>query len=532
MSGDPQGLSQLLAPLSIREQAELALGLPPHERLQLLLHAPRPMRLVRALPDFDFYVTVREVGPADALPLCALASADQLHHLLDLESWRRDRFDPERSGAWVALFLEAGEPALRRFMKTADDALWMLLFQRWARATPVESPDDPDVHGFGATETGDEHGCIAPDGNYRFSPVIAEHVPALQRIAQLFFTEDPARYRRLLWGATYELPAEVEERALHWRESRIEEHGFPPREEALGVYAPPAGTREHPRPQAPEDPDALPAPRTPLLLPALRESALAGLAELPAETRERFLFELVALANHLLVADVADTGDPATHRAAMEKGLGYVTIALELRHAEGPAALASTLADVPLVELFREGYAPAVGLQARALRLPRGRFALDPPLDDRVAGLLEPRPEYAEIAPTGESVRFRPFRRLAEIGETATALELSELLARVLAPAPERQSAPSLASTLVLRLLAWHAARDVRRFDALPKEVGTDFLRGAASPPQAMERLTAELTSELGLGAREVAVWRSFARAALERLSAEGSGMLLESGAS
>ena len=106
----PEALKRQIATLTIRQQAELALRLPAAERLQLMLHAPKPMRLVRTLPDADLYLTVREVGPGDALPMLALASASQITHLLDLESWRRDRFDPERAGAWVALLCEAGEP--------------------------------------------------------------------------------------------------------------------------------------------------------------------------------------------------------------------------------------------------------------------------------------------------------------------------------------------------------------------------------------------------------------------------------------
>ena len=92
--------------LSLRQQAELVLRLPAEQRAAFLLDAPKPMALVRALPDGDFYLTVREVGPEGALPLLALASANQIAHLLDLESWRRDRFDPLRSGAWVALLVD------------------------------------------------------------------------------------------------------------------------------------------------------------------------------------------------------------------------------------------------------------------------------------------------------------------------------------------------------------------------------------------------------------------------------------------
>ena len=99
----PDKIRDHLEKLPLARQAEIAAQLPARERLELLLHAPLPMRLVRTLPDGDLYLTIREVGPADALPLLALASAPQLLHLIDLESWRRDEFDPGRSGAWIAL---------------------------------------------------------------------------------------------------------------------------------------------------------------------------------------------------------------------------------------------------------------------------------------------------------------------------------------------------------------------------------------------------------------------------------------------
>ena len=68
----------LLAPFGVEVAAlpevAQALRLPAAERLQLMLHAPAPMRLVRTLPDADLYLTIREVGPADALPMLALSS--------------------------------------------------------------------------------------------------------------------------------------------------------------------------------------------------------------------------------------------------------------------------------------------------------------------------------------------------------------------------------------------------------------------------------------------------------------------------
>ena len=37
-------------------------------------------------------------------------------------------------------------------------------------------------------------------------------------------------------SALFELPSEVEETALHWRASRLEEHGYPTWDEALSIY--------------------------------------------------------------------------------------------------------------------------------------------------------------------------------------------------------------------------------------------------------------------------------------------------------
>ena len=313
----PARIGERLAALGVRRQAELALRLPAPQRLQLLLHAPRPMRLVRSLPESELYLTAREVGPSDALPLLGLASAPQLQHLLDLESWRGDRFDAKRSGAWVALLLEAGEPTVRRYLRSADDEQLVLLFQRWARVEPIVPEDEHGEHGHGFTETGDEQGLVSPDGNYRLAPAIKEHGPAMQRIAQIFFLDQPERYRQSLWSALHELPAEIEEQALRWRQSRLEERGFPPWEEALAAYAPPEGVRDHPRPPVPLDPDGLAAPLNPLSLPSVRGRVAAAIERLDDAARDRILYELYGLGNRLLVADGGDTGEPAAHRAAL-----------------------------------------------------------------------------------------------------------------------------------------------------------------------------------------------------------------------
>jgi hypothetical protein len=549
---DPDNLSEQLASLSLREQAELALALDAEDRLELLLHAPQPLRLIRSLPDADFYLTVREVGPTEALALIALGSATQLHHLIDLESWRRDRFDPDRSGAWIAVLLEAGEPALRRFLRTADDELLVLLAQRWLRVRRNEPEGDADKHGIGDSEAGHEGGLVSPDGYYLFSPSIPEHAPAIGRIAQLFYVEQRARYGQIMWSSTVELPAEVEERALQWRQSRLEEHGFPPWDEAIDVYAPPAGSHETDSALADDedDPDRIRAARAPLRLAptGLLIDALDGLDD---EARERVLGGLLAVANRLLIADGAETGDPEAHRDAMRNATGYVTIALETRALDAAAARAA-LTGQPTIELFREGYARAIGVRERAQALtrtgwaaahPRALELLEPPIRTRIEAALRPRPLY--VTGDGEKTVWRAFRTPAEIEETRAAIEMAELVgrllvgglgldvARVLEQTPDPGSDPPQFGTFMLTVLAWHAVRGERRGDALPDDVLADFLRDVASrrtaaadaPRRALEALIVAWTAEFALTARETALLRSFGRAGLERLSSECGGL-------
>ena len=66
-------------------------------RLDLILSAPDPGALVRALPADELYFTIREIGLADAVELVQLASAEQFRTFLDLDAWRQGQFEPRRA---------------------------------------------------------------------------------------------------------------------------------------------------------------------------------------------------------------------------------------------------------------------------------------------------------------------------------------------------------------------------------------------------------------------------------------------------
>jgi len=548
---NPAGLTPELADRSPREVVEIALSLPAVERLEVLLHAPKPMRAVRALPDADLYLTARELGPADALPLLALASAAQLQHVLDLEAWRHDVFDPDRAGAWVALLLEAGEPAVVRFLQAADDELLALLFQRWLRVRQIENDEDASVGGSGHSDAGDERGLLSPDGANFFKPRIAEHGPAAQRIAAVFFHAQQERYFRTLQSATWELPSELEEQALHWRQSRLEEHGYLPFQEALTAYAAPESIRARSQPLTPEDRDGLAAPRTTLLQLSQGNLLARAASQVDEPARETVLHEIASLANRLVVADGADLGEPEAHRAALRRAGAYAGLGFQARGVRTEEEAAALLGQVPVLELFREGFARVAELRDRARRLtregwparhPRALELLDAPMRPRLQALLGPRPLYVPAPDEQEPAGLRDFRTLEEVEETRVSLELAEVLGRVLVErlgldlhvvlgrAAPTESGVLRLSTIWLTALGWQVARGELRGDPLPPEAASTFLRAVreGAGPVATERLLRLLDTELSLSPREAAALRAFGRACLDRLGEETGGLDLD----
>jgi hypothetical protein len=545
-----------LANLELRQQVELLLRLPAEQRARFLLEAPKPMALIRALPDGEFYLTAREIGPQGALPLLALASASQIRHLLDLESWRRDRFDPLRSGAWVALLVEAGEATVIRFARTIDDETLILLFRLWAKVRPLDIDHEEPTGGHGIGDVGDERGFLSPDGANLFSPDRSEHAVAVRRLAEVLYVDDVKRYLGIIRSALFELPSEVEEAALHWRASRLEEHGYPTWDEALSIYAPPAvapkRVTEPPSPIVPADSEALAAPRAVLRVLGNEGLIVRAVEALSPEARERVLFGLMALANRVLVADGDDAGSIESHSRVLTKAGAYVALALESRGVRDGAAAAPILAEVSVVELFREGHALAAALQGRArvmLETGWGRGhakaeqLIDPPLRARFVALLLPRPLYVALAEEGEEEpgAARDFRSLSELDETRVTLELCETLGETLLtrrgstvadilkePCRPFEDTPRF-STLLLTALAWHATRGELRVERLPTEIVADFLRTTASrrtadpqaPQRAMSKLIEALEAEAELGRRPAATLRAFGTTCLDRLAAD-----------
>ena len=489
----PQRLKTELAKLSDQDQVELALRLPAESRLELCLHAPQPMKLVRQLPDGEFHRTVRGVEPTEAMPLMALSSASQVMHLLDLECWRKDRFDAARAGAWIAVLIDSGDETLTRLLRHADDELLALLLVQWLQLRPIESDENAEVKGSDLSEMGDEEGLVTPDGFYRFEPLHPEHNNQASRFLRQLFSENSERYSTLLWLATTELPSVLEVAALKWRDSRLEEHGWPDFEEAHQIYSdPPKAPVPPKRSDMPEM--AGKASRLPFRLDA-QPNWLVQLKSHPE--REWLLFELGAIANRVCIADQMDIGDPEAHKLAMSRACAMVQLSLEHETQDAHQALSQK----GLMDRFREGWEYVTSIGEKALELknngwpsthPEAIKLLDPPLDLQIDALLQPRPNLILIDPEGE-IKQREFQSKQDLEVAQQHLRLAEMLGHVffarlgLMPesilGPQNTPAPKdhpRFSTLFLTLLVHWQTQRAHILEALSIQQLRPFLKEIA----------------------------------------------------
>lgn len=391
-----------------RWRAVLARSRSPRKRLELLLAEPNAAAVVARVPIEDLYYLVKGVGLADAPDVLRLASPEQLVGCLDLDLWDRDRLANARLFEWLEILAELPPNRLAALARELDAELLALIVGGHARIY------DPTLREVPGEET--PHGLYrAPDGTFVVEILIADATRArtLERFLDRLYRADLDFARMILIEAKWGTTAELEEESYRWRTARLIDMGFPPWDEAIGVYrlVDPGARRPAVAPVArdPSDPPTLPVP----FAESLGGESFLGrvLAEIDdADLVARLSAGLVALLNWVLVADRVDPADLDMVREVSARGRDTISLGLEWT-AEGDVARArSILEATPLAELFRTGYSLSARLGRRAVALDRAGV-IDPSIDP----LLEPRPLFPCALDPVPTAGARPFRSVADV---------------------------------------------------------------------------------------------------------------------
>lgn len=242
LSQKDQEIEKALANLKFQELFDLILQVPWEKRSKLILLSPYPEGLVRNLPPIELFFTLKATSLDEVAELLSFAKGRQLQFLLDFDAWYKDRLKPERALSWLILFFHAGEDTVYRFLEAVDLDLLLCIFQKFVKV--YKRPDDVDL-----LEAYDWLPPYTLDDVY-FIDFKDERVEYyFRRIIEIIREEWPELYFSLMEALIWEIPAEVEERALRFRTGRLADEGIPDYYTALEVY-----TYLHPKALKPIDP--------------------------------------------------------------------------------------------------------------------------------------------------------------------------------------------------------------------------------------------------------------------------------------
>lgn len=358
--------------------------------------------LVRSIPAEDVYATILDVGLADAGEVVQLSTPEQFRTYLDLAVWSRDRIDPLEVLRWLQAARDPDEEEdYAKKLSALDAELIELVYKKLARVYDLE--EDPDANPAGIT-------LEMPEGRYLLELLVeGQDEAALRRLTNDLIAANPFEFARFLEAVKWELPTELEETAYQFRQSRLQDLGFPPLEEAVKLFA-----WLDPAKLAPAQSAAL----TPNDRPDYVEAAFKGL---DAHERSILEAEVRYLVNCALVAEGAEPGDPHAIRRISEHARDYLNLGLEHLCGQDPAQASEVVRAQTLKKTFQLGFSLTLQLKRQVERMasePMARFA-DTwlALDEETAALqalLRKRPLKALKVPGAEPMPFRSRRELLE----------------------------------------------------------------------------------------------------------------------
>ena len=399
VANKPREVEKWLSQMSAEDQARTIMQCPDDHKQNLLLLSDKAKEVVQSMPPEEIYHMIKVIGERDALPILSLMNDDQLQFIFDLEWWIGDKFQPKRALDWINLLDNCHEPkALEWFMTEEFDQKVMLM----QALIKVYKRDEMTDSYEGTEEL--EH--FSPDGVYDIFFKIQE-TGAIRKLLLLLRSNFPSVFNSLMEAVIWYSLTQTVEQAYHWRMTRISEKGFPEMEEALGVYS------------------LMDAESLKISVPALEDFNDEGIIRIPpryvlanadpstflrqcvdqmedGNRLDAIHWELVSLANKVMVADQEDPTNLETREKVQRKVLGYVNIGLDLA-AEGDFKKGKTILDRSWTQfLFQAGYHRLMGLkwQAESFLKEQGTsldFLLNPVEKEGLTALIHRFPQVPDF---------------------------------------------------------------------------------------------------------------------------------------
>jgi len=439
IKSNPQKVEEALSRMSIPDQVKCVQSLRGKDQLDLLILSNQADQVARLLPEEDIYFLVKEVGDEDALPVLAIISQKQLQYLFDMEWWRGDKFLPQKAMDWLQWVEKANDQQLLHWLLTEDFDQKVMVLQSLIKVYKQDEMTDKyeGVEGL-------EHFSL--DGVFDIFLKVADAASLLKNLLKLLFVEDQKVFYALMEAVIWYQITPTVEAAYRWQRSRVEGKGFVSYDEAIEVYSRleveslKLDAPSHEVFVDPESPYAV-APVHPLS--DTDPSTFFGQCLAMMKNHERvnaICWELMYLANKLMVADQQEYGSLDAHHETMRKAIGYINIGLELGAGGDISKGGSLLNQTWMQSLFQVGYAGIMRLKWEGEKLIKEHgllleYLLTPGYMDHLAASVARFPQIGvmlteETEEAETNIQWRNLESLQDIQVLENFLHLSRFYAR------------------------------------------------------------------------------------------------------
>lgn len=358
----PDKVEEALARMSVAEQVRSVQMLRGQEQLDLLILSRQTEQVVRLLPEEDIYYMIKEIGEEDAIPVLALLSTKQLQYVFDMEWWRGDKFVPQNALDWLRWVAKANDRLLLDWILTEDFDLKVMVLQSLIK---VFKPDEMTDQYDGVEDL--EHFTL--DGVFDIFVKVPDAAPLLKNLFKLLYADHQKVFFALMEAVIWYPTTPTVEVAYRWWRSRVEEKGIVGYEEAIGVYSllDSDSLKLDAAPQEAFEEQGSAYAMAPVYPLADTDPATffgQCLAMLKNHKRVNALcWELMYVANKVMVADRQDFTHIDIRHEIMRKVLGYINIGLELGAGGDIAKGEALLNQTWMQSLFQVGYAGVMRLK-------------------------------------------------------------------------------------------------------------------------------------------------------------------------
>ncbi|MCL2626534.1 MAG: DUF6178 family protein [Cystobacterineae bacterium] len=328
------------APLKLRQIQTLPLS----RQADALLENPQALQ---RFPAEELYGLIRHLGLEDALELLQNTSPAQFCALMDFAAWRGDRLELASLMEWLEAALGEDEEAFFSKLQGLDLEILELIFRRAVHIKPADEPEDPTLEFLEMGEGGLRLEFLLK-GN-------SQHV--LRRIAEIWMGKNALEFSRFLEAVRWNLPSESEEAAFSFRNARLEDLGFPPRERAVSLLAW-VDVKAY-----------LLAPQEPSLAEAGEDLLEEGFRALSEGERGQLEAQARYLVNAFLVAEGAEPGDSEAIYDLSRQARDYLNLGLHYMTSGKRSLIVKAQQQFGLRSIFQVGLSLTLDLKRELERL-------------------------------------------------------------------------------------------------------------------------------------------------------------------